>query len=159
MCFCVTRNGKITALLICVMLVAPLPHIMYAVWRHPDGWFTQILLKALHQFVVWEVILKFLSNQFSCDSFRLYNMEASIGGSCDCFSTHYILYNVKINRKNLTHSCVSVTFRYVGEQKIRKFFILKNALVIDNQLLFVDIVIWTHIKQHIYHGDSFPKLS
>ncbi len=68
-------------------------------------------------------------------------MEASIGGSCDCFSTHYILYNVKIHRKNLTHSCVSVTFRYVGEQKIRKFVILKNALVIDNQLLFVDIVI------------------
>ncbi len=38
MCFCVTRNGKITALLICVVLVALLPHIMYAVGRHPARW-------------------------------------------------------------------------------------------------------------------------
>lgn len=38
MCFCVTRNGKITALLICVVLVVLLPHIMCAGGRHRARW-------------------------------------------------------------------------------------------------------------------------
>jgi len=38
MCFCVTRNGKITALLILDVLIILLPHIMYAGGRHHPRW-------------------------------------------------------------------------------------------------------------------------
>lgn len=86
MCFCVARNGKITALLICDVLIVLLPLIMHPRWlihsHSPEGPPSVCGVGGDSEVPV----------KFSCDSFRLYNMEAPVGGSCELlFNPQHIM--------------------------------------------------------------------